>query len=343
LYYIYHGEDDFSRSEAVRALRAEMGDPQFADLNTTVLDGRGLGIGELRHHADAIPFLTDTRLVLVEGLLTRLEPRRKPEDTDESTEEEPNPDLKQALLDYLPNLPATTRLVFIEPKKLSANNAILRLADKQKKNAQVRHFPALAPDALPDWVLDRVQAKGGQIDYSAANDLTLSVGADLRALDGEVEKLLLYRGGEPIRREDVRALVAPTQEESIFELVDALGQRRTARALDLLHDQLGHGANEMYLLTMITRQFRLMLQVGDLTRRGISLDSVQKQLGLHPFVTRKIAEQARNYSVEQLKEIMGRLLEADLALKTSRLEPQLALDLLVIELTVKSDRTETIR
>lgn len=333
MYIILHGEDEFQRSEAVRQLRAEMGDPQFAELNTTVLDGKNLTFGELRHHADAIPFLTAKRLVLVEGMLARLDPRRKATDEQDDEAEESNPQLKEQLLEYLPQLPPTTELVFIESKKLAANNAVLKLAEKDKKQARVRLFAAPSADALPDWIIDHVEKKGGKIDFSAANDLALFIGADLRALDNETEKLILYRDGETIRRDDVRRLVASAQEQNIFELVDALGQKRTTRALELLHEQLRNNANEFYLLSMITRQYRLMLQVSDLAARGMSVDAIQKQLGLHPFVTRKMAEQARNYSTAQLEAILFKLLETDVGLKTSRLEPTLALDLMVVELT----------
>ncbi len=163
--------------------------------------------------------------------------------------------------------------------------------------------------------------------------MAIFIGADLRALDSDIEKLIVYRGGETIRREDVRLMVAPAQEQSIFEMVDAMGQRRMQRALELLHEQLRHNANEFYLLSMVTRQYRLMLQVRDLMQRGMNVDAIQKQLGLHPFVTKKIAEQARNYSVEQLENIMHKLLQVDVDLKTSKLEPTLALDLLVVDLT----------
>lgn len=334
MFYIYHGEDDFRRGAALRELRAGMGDPQFADLNTTTLEGKSLSFSELRHHADAIPFLSDKRMVIVEGLLTRLNPRtRASEDGDGETEEETNPELKALLLEYLPMLPPTTELIFIDRKSLAKNNPILKLAEKEKKHARVKAFTPPGADALPDWVIDHTEQKGGKIDFSAANDLAMYAGPDLRALDSEIEKLITYRAGETIRREDVNLLVANAHEQTIFELVDALGQRRTTKALELLHEQLRHGANEFYLLTMMTRQYRLLLMVRDLAARGLMPDAINKQLSLNPFVARKLHDQARNYSVEQLEGIMRRLLETDVALKTSRLEPTLALDMLVVELT----------
>lgn len=335
--YILHGDDDFTRAEHVKKLRAEMGDPQFADLNTTILDGRRLSFGELRHHADAIPFLAVKRLVIVEGMLARLDPRaKKSEDGEgEEIEVESNSELKEQLLDYLPVLPETTDLVFVESKSLAKNNPILKFAEKEKKRVAVKQFAPPPADALPDWIIDHAEKKGGKIEFSAANDLALFVGADLRALDNELEKLITYRRGETIRREDVRKLVAPAQEASIFDLVDALGQCKTQVALELLHDQLRHNAEPLYLLAMITRQYRVLLQTRDLAARGVPQDQIPKQLGLHPFVARKVSEQSRNYSVEQLEGIMRRLLDTDLGLKTSRVDPTVALDLLVVELTKK--------
>ncbi len=335
MYYIFHGEDEFSRAEEVKKLRAKMGDAQFADLNTTFLEGRSVTFGELRHHCDAIPFLSDKRLVIVEGLLTRLNPRQKKTEGEgeEPAEAESNPELAGALIEYLPNLPETTRLIFVENKTLAKNNAVLKLAEKDKKNAHVKAFNAPSADNLPHWILDRAESKGAKIEFSAANDLAMFVGADLRALDNEIEKLLTYRAGETIRREHVRALVAPVQEQSIFELVDALGKRDTATTLELLHEQLRHNAPPLYLLAMITRQFRMLLQVRDLASREMTPDQIREKLGLHPFVVRKVSDQARNFSIEQLELIYRKLLDVDIAMKTSQGDPVVNLDVLVVELT----------
>lgn len=335
MYYIFHGENEFLRRQELDNLKTKLGDSQFADLNTTVLEGRRLTFGELRHHADSIPFLSDKRLVIVEDMLARLDPRQKKsdEDSDEVLEEESNPELKSHLLEYLPVLPDTTRLVFVDNKKLAKNNPILQAAEKDKKHAHIRFFAAPSGGDLPEWITDRTEQKGGTIEFSAANDLALYVGSDLRALGTEIEKLIVYRNGETIRREDIRTMVAPTQDQSIFDLVDALGERKANKALELLHERLQHDGQPLYLYAMITRQYRMLLQVKDLTTRGLTLDQIQKQLGLHPFVTRKVLDQSRNYSLPQLEDILRKLLDIDVGLKTSRMEGSLSLDLFVIELT----------
>lgn len=333
MYYIFHGEDEFSCREQINKLRAQMGDPQFADLNITYLDGRKIALSELTHACDAVPFLSDKRLVIVEGLLARVEPRRKKseEDTEEEIEEETNPDLAKELVAYLPRLPETTRLVFVETKTLAKNNPVLKFAASDK-NAHIKEFALLDARALPKWITERVKQKGGTIEPDAVSELAAHIGNDLRLLDNEIEKLLTYRANQTIRAEDVRALVTSVTESSVFDLVDAIGRRETHKALQLLHHQLAHNAAPIYLLAMITRQFRLLLQWRDLTERGAAFEQISTQLKMHPFVARKVAEQACNFSLAQLEAIYQKLLDTDVAIKTGRSEPMLALDVLVVEL-----------
>lgn len=334
MYYILHGEDEFSRTEQVRKFRAQMGDPQFADLNTAWFDGRKATLGELQHACDAVPFLSDKRLVIVEGMLARFDPRHgKRDDEGEETVEEANPALAKDLKEYLTRLPETTRLVFVESKTLAKNNPILKQAESDKKNAHVKEFEEPKARDLPKWIRERVKEKGGAIEPDAVEELAAHVGTDLRLIDNEIEKLLTYRNGQAIRAQDVRALVASVRESDVFALVDALGHRETGAALKLLHAQLDHNAAPGYLLSMIVRQFRLLLQMRDLAARGKTLDAAREQLKLHPFVAEKTWKQSLNFTLPQLEAIYQKLLDVDVAIKTGRSEPIVALDVLIVELT----------
>ncbi len=334
MYYILHGEDEFSRTEQVRKFRAQMGDPQFADLNTAWFDGRKATLGELQHTCDAIPFLSDRRLVIVEGMLARFDPRRgKSDEEGEETVEEANPVLAKDLKEYLTRLPETTRLVFVESKTLAKNNPILKQAESDKKNAHVKEFEEPKTRDLPKWIRERVKEKGGAIEPDAVEELAAHVGTDLRLIDNEIEKLLTYRNGQAIRAQDVRALVASVRESDVFALVDALGHRETGAALKLLHAQFDHNAAPGYLLSMIVRQFRLLLQMRDLAARGKTLDAAREQLKLHPFVAEKTWKQSLNFTLPQLEAIYQKLLDVDVAIKTGRSEPIVALDVLIVELT----------
>ncbi|MFQ6057917.1 MAG: DNA polymerase III subunit delta [Anaerolineae bacterium] len=327
MFYIFHGEDEFSRAEALADMKDRMGDPTWADLNTTILDGRKVTLAELIHTCDAVPFLGERRLVIVKGLLTRLEPKRGEEVSEEARR------FIQGLREYLRRLPESTRLVFLEPRSLSRNNPILKLAQKDERG-YVKEFKPPRRDDLNWWITQRVKGKGGDILPGAVTELAAFVGNDLRLLDQEIEKLITYVGGaRAISTEDVHLLVSYAQEANVFQMVDALGRRDRRRAITLLHELLDSGQAPAYLLYMITRQFRILMQIKELSQGGASAGEIKARLGLHPFVVDKGLEQARNFSMGQLEAIYGQLLEADTAMKTGRTEPALALDLLIVGLT----------
>jgi DNA polymerase-3 subunit delta len=335
MYYIFHGEDEFSRTEEVNRMRAEMGDPQFADLNTTRFDGKKVGLGELQHACNAIPFLADRRVVIVEGMLARLDPRRKKgeEGGEEEAQAATGQELARELEGLLDQLPEHVRLFFLESKTLSKTNPILKYAASDKGRGYIREFAPLKEAAVPEWIQGRVKAKGGAIEVEAVNALAANIGPDLRLIDAEIEKLLAYRRQERIRAADVRNLVASVREANIFELVDAVGERRTDRALLLLHKHLDDRAEPPQLMGMIARQFRLLFQVKDLGARGLSVNEMAERLGAQSWIVGKVWKQSQRFTLERLEEAYALLLESDLAMKTGRSEPTVALDLLIMQLT----------
>jgi len=328
LFYILHGEDEFSRAEQIADFKEKIGDATVRDFNVTVLDGRKVTLAELHHAADAVPFLADKRLVIVEGLLTRLSAGRG-----KGSDDEPSGAAKEflsGLLAYLPQVPDSTRLMFVESKTLPPSNPVLKLADAQKGKTIIAFE---RPKNAAGWIEKRVKKHGGEIDHKAAATLATMIGSDLRRLDSEIQKLVTYvNAARPIKGEDVTRLVSASIEANIFDLVDALGRRDGRRAIRELHRLLDLGENALGLLAMITRQFRLLIQVKDLQEKNVPAPEVAQALGQHPFVIEKIGQQARNFSIEQLERIYSHLLDIDVGIKTGEVSDVLALDLLVAEL-----------
>ena len=326
--YLFHGNEEFGRSERIAALKVRLGD--VADMNTTVLSGRGLGRETLLHHCDVPPFLGDYRLVIVNDLLTGLEKSKNAEGKPSQSAR----DFLSWLAQTLPSFPASTILVLNESKKIPARNPVLKAATKLGDGAEVKLFttPQVKRGELAAWVKNRAKARGIRLDRGVAEDLASFVGPNLRLLDSEMEKLALYAGKRPVTKQDVALLSPYAREASIFDMVDALGNRQTARAFRLLAQMRNQGAHPLYLLTMIVRQYRILLQVKDAMSRGMKKDEIASTLKLHPYPTQKAMTQARNYRPEQLTAIYDRLLETDVAIKTGRLEMNLALDMLVVEL-----------
>ena len=159
------------------------------------------------------------------------------------------------------------------------------------------------------------------------------VGNDLRLLDQEIDKLLLYANGQPVTETDVRTLVSHAREESVFDLVDCVGRRQADEALHLLHQLLDRGEPPLKLMAMLARQVRIMIQVSDLQASRMTQAQIAKRLKLHPYVVQKGLAQAGNFDMEQLERAHALLVETDRMIKTGEMEDVLALDMLVVSLT----------
>ncbi|NOZ05687.1 MAG: DNA polymerase III subunit delta [Chloroflexi bacterium] len=332
MFYLFYGDDTVSRRHFLDGLIARMGDPAMADLNTSHLDGQTVRISQVIDVCNTMPFASDRRLVIVEGLLTHLRSQRPR--TKKSTSGEKH-DPEGQLLRYLKGgLPETTRLIFLEPGTLEkksplAQSPITKLAKKRYPN-HVKGFIQPKGRDLTDRILQTVRKNDGAIDHQAATELASLCGADWQRTENEIEKLLLYVHGErPISTQDIRDLVDDARQTSIFDLVDAVGLRRRDAARRLMHKLVTEEAAPPYLIAMVTRQIRTMLKIKVLIQRRLPPDKIAGRLGLHPYVAKKGVGQCQNFSRGQLRRAIRNLFRVDLAIKTGEVDPIMALDLLI--------------
>ncbi|MBA3943457.1 MAG: DNA polymerase III subunit delta [Herpetosiphonaceae bacterium] len=310
--YLFWGANELARSEALQALKAMIPE-DLRDFNLTQLDGRKLKSAGLAQACEAFPFLHERRLVIVEEAIKGLRSAKE----------------REEVRAYLPRLPATTDLVFVEGDDFDKRSAIYTWI---KKAGQVREFLPYQGAELIRWLVERAQRLGVKLAPDGSQLLVDWSGNEGRALATELDKLAAYVGsGGVITADTVRLLVADRSESSVFTFVDALAARKRGPALLLLHDLLDNGEAPTYLLFMIGRQMRLLLAVTELLQARVRPDDMAAQLAQKPFVVRKAVDQARQFPPALLLEIHDHLVEYDHWSKTGRIEPDTALELLVAE------------
>ena len=325
--YILYGQDDFSLNQAVGKIKADLGDWEMVAAGTTNLEGQHLTLSELRNKCDAAPFLSSHRLVIVDGLLGRFEVKQSRPRSGRGKSGDGLGEW-EGLASYIKQMPETTVLMLVDGDVKGQNPLLKKLAPV----AEVRTFPLLRGKDLKAWIQQRIKEEGGNITPQAVNLLAELIGGDLWAMNGEIQKLLLYSQERPIREDDVRQLVSHVQEANIFALVDAVAEGRTELAQRILHRLYHDGMAPTYILVMITRQFRLIAQARDL-ESGLSRLQIQDRLGLKSsYSLDKTLSQTKLYDFEGVKRAYDKLLETDLAIKTGKYSDKLALELLVTEL-----------
>jgi len=123
--------------------------------------------------------------------------------------------------------------------------------------------------------------------------------------------------------------VAETRQRSVFELTKAIGAGEVARALGLLANMLRNREPPLRIQFMLARQVRQIWRAKELAAAGASRGDIAAAVGINPYFLDDILVPARRMSRAALEGALERLYQADLALKTSRVEPELALSRLV--------------
>ena len=329
-FYIFHGDDSISRDEALARMRQAMGDD--GDLNRSEFDGALTPVPEVLAAVKSLPFLGDKRLVIARGLISHITRRGAGQAGKTATDR---------LIDELPGLPDYARLVLVEDSLLSDSNRLLKAAAKLD-NGYIRDFAK--PKNLTRWIISRAKTEyGAEIQPQAAEAIAAVVNDDLLRADSELCKLVAYvDDARPISEEDVAELTPYVPEANVFEMVEALASGNGARALELIQQSLHDDPKDpgFRLFALIVRQFRLLLMTRDHMAQGGSAQApaIAKALSVHPFAAGKLARQARRFRIEQLDAILKHLQRVDQDMKTGRIQPRLALDLLVTSLASQRPR-----
>jgi DNA polymerase-3 subunit delta len=310
---LLYGPDEYSRSEALAAIKATV-PADLADLNVTTLEGRKLKLDALIAACEAFPFLVDRRLVIVSDLLKHQKAGKE----------------RDEMRAYLDRVPATCDLVFVENEDFDKRNALFTHI---KKIGEVREFLPREGSELLRWLTERAKQLDVRLDPQAAQRLVGYVGNDSRMLVNELSKLASYVGrGGRISSSEVELMVQDGQEQNLFAFIDELSTRRRDAALQSLKRLFSDGQAATYILFMIARQVRILLGVKDLMTQRLKPDEIAAQLGQRPFVVRKAIDQARGFSDAELVLLHDRMLELDQATKTGRIEAEAGLEMLVAEL-----------
>lgn len=327
--YVFCGQDVPSLRERLSEFCASLAEPSALQLNTTRFEGKTVTAGEIESAARSAPFLADMRLVIVDNLSSSANGRA----------------VIDQMSGMLPSLPDWTRLVFVETgpdnddsgdgKRFAGRpQALKRLINLVENDPRGKVLAFDPPRDLAHWLQERAARYQATLDIAAARLLADCIGGDLVLADTELAKLATHTAGvRAITRDDVTLLTPYSAEANIFQMVDALGQRNGKTALMLLRRLLDAGDEPLRIFAMITRQYRMIIQMREQLDGGQSVRGAAQALEMRDFVADKVASQARQYRMEQLERILEVLLETDLAIKTGKLAGDLALEELVVRLS----------
>lgn len=278
------------------------------EMNYSYFEGKSIDISSVIAIADTMPFFSERRLIIIEnsGLFKS----------------------QNDLSDYIKSIPPTTHIVFVEAEVDKRN----RLFKAVKTEGTISEMNPMDEKNLKLWIASLLDKDNKKITSDTILYLLNKAGTDMDNLYNEVEKLVCYAWDRDIITVQDVEMVCTTQiTGKIFLMVDAIGNKQQAKALDLYYDLLALKEKPMSILFLVSRQFNILAQVKDLVALGYNNTVISEKAGLMPFTISKYVSQARNFTMETLKDALESCADIEEAIKTGRLIDKIGVELLIVK------------
>lgn len=308
--YLVMGEETFLIQEALHLLKHKSVDAATIDFNCDVFDASETDAAMVKDAAEMLPMMSARRFVAFRGV-------------DELKDKE-----WEALYPLLDNPVDSTTLVLT-----------CESLDKRKKPFKKLNEAAIVVECkrpydnqVGDWIEYLAFREGLKVAREAAQLLKQFVGTNLTELNNELGKLKDYLGERNlIEPQDVLQIVSQTRVDRIFDLTDAIGRRDRATALQSLANLLEHGQSEVGILAMITRHFRILGQLKEGQKDGLSGTRLSTKAGIPQFLLTQYMDQIRHWDEKKIEKTFHVLEDTDRALKSSSVPPHVWLENFVLK------------
>lgn len=294
--YLFYGEESYLLQKKVKFWKKSFQE-KHGEYNLSVLDGIKEEANTIISECEAMPFLGEKRLVVIENL---------PPSIGAKIEEKK----VNALLRFVENPPETSVIVFVNSNPDKRTKFYKQLV----KVATVEEFFPLVSEDLQNWVFGEIKLCGSKILPGAVPYLIEKTGNNLWSLHNEIEKLIAYADKKPISENDIDNLVTPFYDINVFKLTDYIGVKKTKEAISMLNKLVDGGNSSMQIFNLIIRQFRIFLQIEEMKNQAPA--TIASSLKLHPFVVQNSLKQLKLFQKAELLKAYKELLSIDEKMKT---------------------------
>ena len=321
LYFLF-GDEEFLIDEALALLLHHVVDESTQSFNYDQFHGSEAQLRDVVERATAYPMMAERRVVVLRDLDRAISSRKS--------------DDGSGFFDYIAAPSETTTLI------LTATTASF-LGKKRSKpkvpydlivdGSLAVHFRKVYDRELPSWVTQRISRRGKKITPDAVEMFVSYVGASLRTLNNEIEKLFTYVEDRPqITLEDVQAVVGASRTWNIFELQKAISEKKLELSVEIAERMLRAGEPPQLILTMLTRYFTILWRLLEIRTRFRDQKEMAREVGISSFFINEYLSALSKFGLPGIRVAFEALLDADLALKSTRISHSILMQMLLVSI-----------
>lgn len=324
--YLFFGREKYLINKGMELVKdryfSNTNDESF---NYNFYDGINDDIDVVLNSCETLPFMGEKRIVIV-----------KSKETFSGNKSTMGKEGEEKLINYVPNIPDTTCLIFIAGEKIDKRK---KLVKEIKSNGKVIEFDKLDKISLLKWIQKVLKSNHKGISKTALEGLVNSLGyldrdssSTLYDVENEVKKLCNYIADkEMIELSDIEKIMTKPLENNIFLLVDSVANKNSNLALKMFNQMLIGGEPEGRILHMIVRQFKILNRVKIMIDRGYTASAIAPKISLPQYIAKKYVKQSNSFSAKDILKILNLAAESERKIKTGKIQSKLAIEMLIIE------------
>lgn len=310
--YLLYGEEDYLKKYYEKEIKKSIIANGAEIMNLDIFEENDIETGKIIDACETLPFMNKFRLVIIKNSSFFIQGKKN------ETEK---------INDYINNIPETSIIVFIE-NKIDKRNKLFKSINSIGRCTE---FKTPYDNDLIQWIKKLFTAENKSIDNNTAMFLIRTVGNKMEALNTEIEKLLNYKKDSlEISKQDIENICIKSLETKIFDLVDAIGNKKPEIALDIYNNMILLKESPIMILSMIARQFRIILQSKYLLKQGKTIDEISKRINQRNFVVKECLNQSRNFTNKLLIKALNDCLECDINIKTGKISDKLGVEMIIL-------------
>ena len=313
--YLFYGNEGLLMEEFIEKIAALIS-PEGREWDRELFHGDESDISQILLSANSGGLFSQRKLIVVKDA-PWFQTKKKSSGTAEPEQKQENSNdnklAAEALIAYAQDPNPDVVLLFTSPTANKATRLVKAIAEA----GRVVEFSSPQGMEREQWLAAYLKRAGKVPQRGVCAYVSLMAGEGLSALRSEADKLILYCDRQTeIHMEDAEAIVSRGALAGVFELTDAAAARDGKGTITLLRRMLQQGEAPYTLIGMLAAQYRNMLAVWDMRRRGFSQAEIPSALGLHPYVVKKCWQAGNHYSGRQLLNALEALLEAEIGGKS---------------------------
>ncbi len=335
--FIY-GEEEFLIEKKFNELIWDFVNKYNATSDFDIFDSEKVELMTVIDSCYSLPFLSEKRIVGVKNFEKYFTSSRKKK-VDEQHPfvkylRKPNPHTIFLISSYLEGYSGTLKDLLSAKTKEKALKKIKSANFPYNvlfENAELIEIPKFYEKQIPNWI--KSQLKGKEIKPEALELLLLHTNPNLRDINNELEKLLLFTDSKKeITEEDVAAVVGISKEYNIFQLQKAIGNRDLHNSLLILNNMLTFDRQEILILTMLSRYFSILWQLKEYNHLELNKTSISTKLGINVYFLDEYLNASKKFEEDKLIDIFNHLYITDRLLKTSSTNSSILMQQLIIKI-----------